>query len=45
MLVDDRQLLGESVWLKPAKFGLAFALYGVTLAWVLRLPHRGRRAT
>ncbi|MFE3545325.1 hypothetical protein ACFXK0_20380 [Nocardia sp. NPDC059177] len=45
MLVDDRELLGESVWLKPAKFGLAFALYGVTLAWILRLPHRGRRAT
>lgn len=45
MLVDDRMLLGESVWLKPAKFGLAFGLYGVTLAWILRLPHRGRRAT
>ncbi|MGY0499725.1 hypothetical protein ACWZHB_14670 [Nocardia sp. FBN12] len=45
MVVDDRLLLGESVWLKPAKFGLAFALYGVTLAWILRLPHRGRRAT
>ncbi|MFI6569720.1 hypothetical protein [Nocardia fluminea] len=45
MMVDDRLLLGESVWLKPAKFGLAFALYGLTLAWILRLPHRGRRAT
>lgn len=45
MVVDDRLLLGESVWLKPAKFGLAFGLYGVTLAWILRLPHRGRRAT
>ncbi|UGT56068.1 hypothetical protein [Nocardia asteroides] len=45
MVVDDRLLLGESVWLKPAKFGLAFALYGLTLAWILRLPHRGRRAT
>ncbi|MBC7304838.1 MAG: hypothetical protein H5T78_28310 [Nocardia sp.] len=44
-VVDDRLLLGESVWLKPAKFGLAFALYGMTLAWILRLPHRGRRAT
>ncbi|MFC4128539.1 hypothetical protein [Nocardia rhizosphaerae] len=45
MLVDERMLLGESVWLKPAKFGFAFALYGVTLAWILRLPHRGRRVT
>ncbi|WP_181696336.1 hypothetical protein [Nocardia sp. GTS18] len=45
MVVDDRLLLGESVWLKPAKFGFAFAVYGMTLAWILRLPHRGRRAT
>ncbi|MGW4636651.1 hypothetical protein [Nocardia sp. NPDC004415] len=45
MLVDHRELLGESVWLKPAKFGLAFAVYGLTLAWILRLPHRGRRVT
>ncbi|MFI6042727.1 hypothetical protein ACIA8C_13895 [Nocardia sp. NPDC051321] len=45
MVVDDRMLLGESVWLKPMKFGLAFALYGLTLAWLLSLPHKGSRAT
>ncbi|MFE9576882.1 hypothetical protein ACFYO1_10905 [Nocardia sp. NPDC006044] len=45
MVVDDRMLLGESVWLKPMKFGLAFTLYGLTLAWLLSLPHRGSRAT
>ncbi|MFC6012257.1 hypothetical protein [Nocardia lasii] len=45
MVVDDRLLLGESVWVKPAKFGFAFALYGLTLAWMLRLPHRGRRVS
>ncbi|GGK92049.1 hypothetical protein GCM10011588_03050 [Nocardia jinanensis] len=45
MVVDDRVLLGESVWLKPVKFGLAFLLYSLTLAWLLSLPHRGRRAT
>ncbi|WP_378731032.1 hypothetical protein [Nocardia brasiliensis] len=45
MLVDDRMLLGESVWLKPMKFGFAFALYGLTLAWLLSLPHKGSRAT
>ncbi|MBF6454345.1 hypothetical protein [Nocardia cyriacigeorgica] len=45
LVVDDRQLLGESVWLKPLKFGVAFALYGLTLIWLLALPHRGRRAT
>ncbi|MGW5311568.1 hypothetical protein ACWEQ0_17030 [Nocardia thailandica] len=45
MLVDDREILHESVWLKPAKFGVAFAAYTVTLAWVLSLPHRGHRVT
>ncbi|MEV6319977.1 hypothetical protein AB0M45_02105 [Nocardia sp. NPDC051787] len=45
MLADDRVLLGESVWLKPFKFGVAFALYSLTLAWLLSLPHRGTRAT
>ncbi|MGA6204432.1 hypothetical protein [Nocardia testacea] len=45
MVVDDRVLLGESVWLKPVKFGVAFLLYSLTLAWLLSLPHRGRRAT
>ncbi len=45
MVVDDRMLLGESIWLKPMKFGLAFVLYGLTLAWLLSLPHRGSRAT
>ncbi|MGQ4616019.1 hypothetical protein [Nocardia sp. R7R-8] len=45
MLVDDRTLLDESVWLKPMKFGVAFVLYSLTLAWLLSLPHRGSRAT
>ncbi len=45
MLSDDRQLLGESVWLKPFKFGLAFTLYSATLAFLLSLPHKGSRAT
>ncbi|WP_431957252.1 hypothetical protein [Nocardia lijiangensis] len=45
MLVDDRTLLGESVWLKTFKFGFAFAIYGITLAWLLSLPHKGSRAT
>jgi hypothetical protein len=45
MVFDDRMLLGESVWLKPFKFGLAFVLYGFTLAWLLSLPHKGSRAT
>ncbi|NNH69210.1 hypothetical protein HLB23_04885 [Nocardia uniformis] len=45
MIVDDRMLLNESIWLKPFKFGLSFALYTATLAWLLSFPHRGRRVT
>lgn len=45
MVVDDRVLLGESVWLKPVKFGVAMLLYSLTLAWLLSLSHRGRRVT
>ncbi|MFG2979764.1 hypothetical protein ACGFYQ_00690 [Streptomyces sp. NPDC048258] len=41
--VDDRTLLGESVWVKPMKFGFAFALYTGTLAWLLTELKRGRR--
>lgn len=45
MVVDERTLLGESVWLKPFKFGVAFVLYSLTLTWLLSLPHSGRRVT
>ncbi|MFI6367775.1 hypothetical protein ACIBG0_34115 [Nocardia sp. NPDC050630] len=45
MAFDDRMLLDESVWLKPLEFGLAFVLYGITLAWLLSLPHKGSRVT
>ncbi|MFB4283934.1 hypothetical protein ACBJ59_52205 [Nonomuraea sp. MTCD27] len=42
---DDRVLLGAPVWLKPFKFAVSMAVYGTTLAWMLSLPHRGRRWT
>lgn len=45
MMVDERTLLGEPLWLKPFKFGVAFVLYSLTLAWLLSLPHTGRRVT
>ncbi|MFI6579389.1 hypothetical protein ACIBFB_26700 [Nocardiopsis sp. NPDC050513] len=42
--VDDRVLVGEPVWSKPARFALSIAVYTVTLAWLLsrtrRLGHR-----
>ncbi|MCW3841210.1 hypothetical protein ONA70_13975 [Micromonospora yasonensis] len=42
LLVDDRTVNGSPVWLKPLKFAVSFALYGATLAWMLRLVRRGR---
>ncbi|GLX19519.1 hypothetical protein [Streptomyces lavendulae] len=41
---DGRALLDEPVWVKPLKFGFAFALYTGTLAWLLTKLRRGRRA-
>jgi hypothetical protein len=43
LFVDDRLLAGESVWLKPMKFGFALGVYGLTLAWLLSRLRKGRR--
>jgi len=43
LAVDGREILNESVWLKPFKFGLSFVLYGATLAWLLSRLRKGRR--
>lgn len=43
LFVDDRLLLGESVWLKPMKFGFAMGVYALTLAWLVSKLHKGRR--
>ncbi|MEU7820938.1 hypothetical protein [Catellatospora sp. NPDC049133] len=43
VFADDRLLLGESVWLKPLKFGFAMGVYGLTLAWLLSRLRKGRR--
>lgn len=45
LIVDDRVLLGAPIWLKPFKFAISFAIYSVTLAWMLSIPHKGRRWT
>jgi hypothetical protein len=36
MLVDPRQVMGASTWLKPAKFAISMALTSATLAVLLR---------
>jgi hypothetical protein len=43
LLIDSRQILNESVWLKPFKFAVSFALYGATLAWLLARLDPSRR--
>ncbi|GLZ80177.1 hypothetical protein Afil01_49840 [Actinorhabdospora filicis] len=45
VLIDDRVQNGVSVWEKPLKFAVAFVAYGLTLGWMLSLPHKGRRFT
>ncbi|MFF7439245.1 hypothetical protein [Streptomyces sp. NPDC008122] len=44
ILVDDRMLVGVPIWTKPFKFSVSFVAYGLSLAWMLSLLPRGRRA-
>ncbi|MEW9549876.1 hypothetical protein [Nonomuraea sp. NPDC050783] len=45
MVVDGRVLLGAPVWGKPLKFAVSFIVYGLTLVWLLSLPHKASRWT
>ena len=41
LLVDDRVLGGEAIWLKPLKFSVSLGVYALTWAWLLSLrPQR-----
>lgn len=43
VLLDDRVLAGERVWMKPLKFALSIGTFTITWAWMIpRLP-AGRR--
>ncbi|MFH8839890.1 hypothetical protein [Streptomyces sp. NPDC017868] len=42
--VDDRILVGVPIWTKPFKFSVSFVAYSLSLAWMLSLLPRGRRA-
>ncbi|WP_240434350.1 hypothetical protein [Streptomyces sp. YIM 130001] len=44
LAVDDRVLAGAPIWAKPFKFAVSFVAYGLSLAWILSLLPRGRRA-
>jgi hypothetical protein len=44
LLLDDRTLNGEPIWLKPFKFSVSVGIYSFTLAWLLSLLRPRRRA-
>jgi ABC-type transport system involved in cytochrome c biogenesis permease subunit len=45
IVVDPRILTGVPIWLKPFKFAISLAIYGITIAWMLSLlPRRSRIA-
>ncbi|MDT7752152.1 MAG: hypothetical protein QOD96_5814 [Pseudonocardiales bacterium] len=43
LAVDDRILLGAPIWLKPLKFAISMAVYGLTWAWLYSLLATRRR--
>jgi hypothetical protein len=42
--IDPREVTGLNVWLKPLKFSLSVGIYAVTLAWLLTMVQRWKRA-
>ncbi|MFE0133634.1 hypothetical protein ACFWY6_19005 [Streptomyces sp. NPDC059037] len=44
LVVDDRALVGAPIWAKPFKFAVSFIGFAPSLAWMLSMPDRGRRA-
>src|SRR5689334_23309430 len=43
LAVDDRVLTGAPIWLKPLKFAVSIAVYGITWAWLISLLKVGKR--
>ncbi len=43
ILLDDRELVGVPIWLKPFKFSVSIAVYTTTIAWLLSLLDRRQR--
>ncbi|MFF8846081.1 hypothetical protein ACF08N_25755 [Streptomyces sp. NPDC015127] len=44
LAVDDRVVAGAPAWFKPFKFSVSFVAYALSLAWMLSLLPRFRRA-
>ncbi len=43
LVVDHRELVGAPIWLKPLKFSVSLAVYGMTWAWLMSLRPRPSR--
>lgn len=43
-IVDPREILGQNAWFKPLKFSLSIGIYALTLAWMIGMLSRFRRA-
>lgn len=43
IVLDDRILRGEPIWLKPLKFSLSIGIYALSWAWLIDQLHRFRR--
>ncbi|HWO61758.1 MAG TPA: hypothetical protein VNO31_17170 [Umezawaea sp.] len=43
LVVDDRILVGAPIWLKPLKFAVSIAVYGITWSWLISLLGVGKR--
>ena len=40
IFIDDRVIAGQNVWIKPFKFSMSFAIFLLTIGWVIQyLPH------
>ncbi|GAA3296352.1 hypothetical protein Dvina_44560 [Dactylosporangium vinaceum] len=44
IVADDRTLVGVPIWIKPFKFAVSIAIYATTIAWLLPLLEKRRRA-
>ncbi|MFT4284366.1 MAG: hypothetical protein QM598_05970 [Protaetiibacter sp.] len=43
LVVDPRELVGAPIWAKALKFGVSFAIYAITWAWLIGQLRRLRR--
>ncbi|MFE4665515.1 hypothetical protein ACFRI7_06280 [Streptomyces sp. NPDC056716] len=43
LVVDPSRITGQAAWAKPARFAFSFALYAVTLLWLLTFVRGHRR--